>query len=81
VLKENLWIKVSGLSCVSIFMNNDPVHFILNAFKGKPSYLLNYIKYHFMHEKCDMSYFLENVHELSIELLDNVICDTMLFMM
>ena len=35
-LKENLRIKVSGLSCVSIFMNNDPVHFILNAFKGKP---------------------------------------------
>jgi hypothetical protein len=36
VLKENLWIKVSGLSCVSIFMNNDPVHFMYNAFKGKP---------------------------------------------
>jgi hypothetical protein len=35
VLKENLKIKVSGLSCVNIFMNNDPVHFILNAFKGK----------------------------------------------
>ena len=34
-LKENLRIKVSGLFCVSIFMNNDPVHFILNAFKGK----------------------------------------------
>ena len=35
VSKENLKIKVSGLSYVSIFMNNDPVHFIYNAFKAK----------------------------------------------
>jgi hypothetical protein len=49
--------------------------------KANLGYLLSYIKYHFMHEKCDMSYFLENVHELFIGLLDNVICDAMLFMM
>jgi hypothetical protein len=36
VLKENLRIKVSGLSYVSIFMDNDLVHFIYNAFKDKP---------------------------------------------
>jgi hypothetical protein len=35
MLKENLRIKVSGLSCVSIFMNNDSEHFIHNAFKDK----------------------------------------------
>jgi hypothetical protein len=34
-----------------------------------------------MHEKCDMSYLIENVHELFIGLFDNVICDVMLFMM
>ena len=34
-----------------------------------------------MREKCDMSYFLENIHELFIGLLDNVICDAMLFIM
>jgi hypothetical protein len=28
-----------------------------------------------MHEKCNMSYFLENIHALFIGLLDNVICD------
>jgi hypothetical protein len=49
--------------------------------KANSGYLLSYIKYHFMHEKCDMSYFLENVHELFIGLLDNVICDAILFMM
>jgi hypothetical protein len=36
VLKENLRIKVSGLSYVSISMHNDLVHFIYNAFKDKP---------------------------------------------
>jgi hypothetical protein len=49
--------------------------------KANLGYLLNSIKYHFMHEKCDMSYFLENVYELYIGLLDNVICDAILFMM
>jgi hypothetical protein len=49
--------------------------------KANPGYLLSYIKDHFMHEKCDMSYFLENEHELFIGLLNNVICDAMLFMM
>jgi hypothetical protein len=80
-LKKNLRIKVSGLSCVSIFINNDPVHFILIAFKGKPRLSLELNKIPFMHEKCDMSYFIENINELFIELLDNVICDVMLFMM
>jgi hypothetical protein len=49
--------------------------------KANPGYLLSYIKYLIMHEKCDMSYFLENVHELFIGLLNNVIFDAMLFMM
>jgi hypothetical protein len=35
-------------------------------------------------KKCDMSYFckccLENIYELFIGLLDNVICDVLLFM-
>jgi hypothetical protein len=35
VSKEDLRIKVSWLSSVSIFMSNDLVHFILNAFKDK----------------------------------------------
>jgi hypothetical protein len=47
VSKENLRIKVSGLSCVSIFMNNDLVHFILNAFKGKPRLSLELNKIQF----------------------------------
>jgi hypothetical protein len=46
--------------------------------KANLGYLLNFIKYHFMHEKYDMSYFIENIHELFIGLLDNVICDAML---
>jgi hypothetical protein len=53
--------------------------------KTNSGYLLNQTKYHFMHEKCDMSYFynhcLENIHVLFIGLLDNVICDVILFMM
>jgi hypothetical protein len=29
-------IEVSGLSCASIFINNDPMHFMYNVFKDKP---------------------------------------------
>jgi hypothetical protein len=46
--------------------------------KANLGYLLNFIKYHFIHEMYDMSYFIENIHELFIGLLDNVICDAML---
>jgi hypothetical protein len=41
-------IKISGLSCVIIFMNNDPVHFIHNAFKdnSRLSLELNKIQFY-----------------------------------
>jgi hypothetical protein len=51
VLEENLRIKVSGLSCVNIFMNNDPMHFIYNAFKAKPGLSLKLNKIPFYARK------------------------------
>ena len=47
VLKENLRIKVSGLSCVGIFMDNGPVHFIYIIFKDKPGLSLELNKIQF----------------------------------
>jgi hypothetical protein len=47
VSKENLRIKVSGLSCVSIFMNNEPEHFIHNAFNDIPGLSLELNKMSF----------------------------------
>jgi hypothetical protein len=47
VSKEDLRIKVSGLSCVSIFMNNDTVPFIYNAFKVKSELSLELNKIQF----------------------------------
>jgi hypothetical protein len=47
VSKENLRIKISGLSCVIIFMNNDPVHFIHNAFKDNSGLSLELNKIQF----------------------------------
>jgi hypothetical protein len=49
---------------------------------ANPGYLLNKIKYYFMHENYDMSYFYnccpKNIRKLFIGLLDNVIFDAML---